>query len=203
MAKLFVIFARDVPTAVILRRGPTDWYHVLKWETDTDAITPGAWIRGRIYEESCDLSPDGRLLLYFVRQASRGQTEFSDSWTAISRVPWLSALVLWPHGGPDEGGGRFINNQRVKLRSLWSRATHRDFPLRGLKAVQGKPEYHRSSEEVADAEWSGRDQLNRLVFTRHGQLYRQSVEGDQLIADLTDLMPDPQPAPEWASRPLR
>ena len=29
MAKLFVIPARDEPMAVILRRGPSAWYHVI------------------------------------------------------------------------------------------------------------------------------------------------------------------------------
>jgi hypothetical protein len=51
MTRLFVITARDEPTAVILRRGPSDWYHVIQWHTCRDAFVHGAWFKGRIYEE--------------------------------------------------------------------------------------------------------------------------------------------------------
>jgi hypothetical protein len=48
-------------------------------------------------------SPDGELLLYFALQGSRWQTSYRGSWTAVSRVPWLHALALWPQG--DTWGG--------------------------------------------------------------------------------------------------
>ena len=41
MARLFVITARDEPTAVILRRGPSDWYHVIQWHTRRADLRPG------------------------------------------------------------------------------------------------------------------------------------------------------------------
>ncbi len=34
--RLFVIMASAAPLAVILRRGPTDWYHIIRWRTATD-----------------------------------------------------------------------------------------------------------------------------------------------------------------------
>jgi hypothetical protein len=77
MVKLFVILARDEPTAVILSRGPSAWYHVIQWATRRDVFVHGAWINGRIYEEKCDISPDGRLLLYFIRKESGYNPEFS------------------------------------------------------------------------------------------------------------------------------
>jgi hypothetical protein len=66
--RLFVIFANAANEAVIFRRGPAQWYHLIRWDTRNDEFHPGAWIRGRIYPERCDLSPDGELLLYFVHQ---------------------------------------------------------------------------------------------------------------------------------------
>jgi hypothetical protein len=127
MAKLFVIQARDEPIAIILRRGPSDWYHLIEWHTRRDAFVHGAWFKGRIYSEKCDLSPDGRPLLYFALKGSRGDTEFTHAWTAVSRPPWLAALVVWPHGTTYGGGGRFLDNRTLILRG--SSGTHPSFPL--------------------------------------------------------------------------
>lgn len=98
MVCLFVLPARDVPRAVILRRGPSRWYHVIDWDTANDRFVHGAWIKGRIYENSCDISPDGTLLLTSILQGSRGGTEFTHAWTAISRVPWLQARLSGRRG---------------------------------------------------------------------------------------------------------
>ena len=78
-----------------------------------DRFVHGAWFKGRIYEEKCDVSPDGRLLLFFVHQGSRAGTQFTHAWTAISRVPWLQALVVWPQATTYSGGGRFIDNRSL------------------------------------------------------------------------------------------
>lgn len=49
--RLFVITARDASLAVVVRRGPASWAQLTLWNTDSDDFTPGAWFRGRIYEE--------------------------------------------------------------------------------------------------------------------------------------------------------
>ncbi|MCH8620434.1 hypothetical protein [Undibacterium sp. TS12] len=72
--RLFAIFAREAPVAAIFARGPTSWFHVIRWDTRHDSFESGAWIRGRIYPERCDLSPDGELLLYFVHQGRKYRT---------------------------------------------------------------------------------------------------------------------------------
>jgi hypothetical protein len=90
--RLFVVLAREAPIGVILRRGPAAWYHVILWHTDTDHFERGAWFKGRIYEERCDLSPDGQLFLYFALQGSccgpkaiRGAAAADSSGSARSR----------------------------------------------------------------------------------------------------------------------
>lgn len=200
MVRLFVIPAKFEPVAVILSRGPTDWYHVIQWEMRRHLFTHGAWIKGRIYEEKCGLSLDGKLFLYSVLQASRGGSELTHAWTAISRPPWLSAIVLWPQGTTHGGGGRFVDNRSVALRV--SNPPHRNFPLGNLRVVQGEAPEHVSSNDVPDADWCGRDHRDRVIFTRGGQLFRRGKKSDELLADFTDLTPRPEPAPAWASRPL-
>lgn len=205
MVSLFVLPARDVSKAVILRRGPSRWYHVIEWDTANDRFVHGAWIKGRIYENSCDVSPDGTLLLTSVLQGSRHSTEFTHAWTAISRVPWLQALTLWPQGETYGGGGRFRTNREVMLRPVWCQPkpkTHPDFPLRGIRVVEGTAPDPVPRTDVPGADWCGRDFLGNMICTRGGQLFRRGEGIDELIADFTDLRPDPQPAPDWAGAPL-
>lgn len=197
MAHLFVIQASNVPIAVILRRGPSCWYHLIKWDTRTDTFTQGAWIKGRIYEDKCDVSPDGELFLYFVHQGSRVNTSFTDAWTAVSRVPHLKALTLWPQGTTYGGGGRFVNRREIALRGVVN-SPHEDFPLRGLQVVNADTPLHTSGDAVQDADWSGVDHAGRTVFSRGHSLYTRSDVGDIILADFSELQPDPRSAPDRA-----
>lgn len=201
MVKLFVIPAKDAPVAAILRRGPSKWYHVIQWDTRRDVFSSGAWFKGRIYEEKCDVSPDGRLFLYFVLKGSRSRTDFTHAWTAVSRLPWLHALVLWPQGTTYGGGGRFIDNRTVSVRGVPD-LVHKDFPLRGLWAIRANAPVHVTTNDVPDADWCGRDHRGNIVFSRSGQLFRREKSVDRLIADFTDMVPRPEAAPGWATRPL-
>ncbi|RLB51816.1 MAG: hypothetical protein DRJ42_16160 [Deltaproteobacteria bacterium] len=195
--------AREAYVAVILRRGPSGWYQLIEWNTRRDMFSDGAWFKGRIYEEKCDLSPDGQLFLCFCFQGSRLSTDYTDSWTAVSRSPYLYALALWPSGTTYGGGGRFVSNRGVMLRTRLAPVAHRQHPGRGLEVTTGGPAVHRSSAEVDDADWCGRDQGGCLVFTRAGKLYRRRGEEDLLLGDFDERTPDPAPAPKWAKMPLR
>ena len=201
MGRLFVIPARDEPVAVILRRGPAAWYHVILWETRRDVFTPGAWFKGRIYEDKCDLSPDGKLFVYFVHQGSRGSTPFTHAWTAISRPPWLHALVVWPQGTTYGGGGKFTGP-----RSIWGvtvGGTHPDFPLPPKRLqIADRPPPARERPDVPDADWAGYDQKGNVIYTKGDLLFRRKKSKEMVVADFSGLKPDPQQAPEWARRPF-
>jgi hypothetical protein len=199
--QLFVILAKRAHEAVIFRRGPTRWYHVIRWNTRDDTFHRGAWFKGRIYPERCDLSPDGELLLYFVHQGGRLRTDYTDAWTGISRNPWLTALGLWPQGTTYGGGGRFTDNRSAIIRSQTN--AHPDHPGTGLSITPGDPPHHASSEEVDGSEWSGRDQSGRLVFALNGRLMHRNSKGEDIcLADFNGYTPAPQPAPPSAGRPL-
>lgn len=117
-ARIFFILARNSPTAVVFRRGPSKWVQVLKWDTDTDTFEAGQWFHGKIYERRSDLSPDGSMLVYFA-QKIEGRTlrdkEYTYAWTAVSRPPYITALALWPKGDCWHGGGLFQDNNTVIL----------------------------------------------------------------------------------------
>ncbi|MGL4234643.1 hypothetical protein [Tabrizicola sp.] len=99
--RLHVLTALASEHAVVLRRGPSAWSASFGWNRATGAMSPGQWLRGRIYEHRCDLSPDGGHLIYF---AGKGGSSY---YTALSRAPWLKALRLWEKGDTWGGGGAF------------------------------------------------------------------------------------------------
>jgi len=101
--RLFVILARKSSLACIFRRGPSKQVLLIKWDRKTDTFECGQWLKGRIYERRCDLSPSGDKLIYLAAKW-KGPI---DSWTAVSRPPYLSALALWPNLGAWGGGGLF------------------------------------------------------------------------------------------------
>ncbi len=206
--RLHVIFAREAHEAVIFRRGPAAWCQVIRWDTRHDTFYPGAWIRGRIYPEKCDLSPDGDLLLTFIHQGRKIATSYTDSWNAVSRSPWLEAIGLWPQGTTYGGGGRFIGNRSIVIRSCPLK-THPDHPGIGLKVSFGDTELqliepHDDSLGLEAAAWSCRDQRGRLIYAQNGRLMlkRRSKDGDLCLSDFNGTKLDPQPAPKWAGRPL-
>ena len=92
-----VYLAQKVLVAVVLRRGPSDWAQLSLWDRGDDSIQPGHWFHGRVYERRCDLSPDGRLFIYVAAKHGRRRDDddIGESWTAISRPPYFTALALW------------------------------------------------------------------------------------------------------------
>lgn len=204
MGTLFVITARDVDSALILRRGPSDWFHLISWQTSHDVFTHGAWFKGRIYCENCDLSPNGQLFIYAAFKGN-GAPGFSQSYTAISRPPWLHALAITYAQSTYGIGGRFVSDSEISTGPLYIPAPQGASPteLRSLKTVRSDLPRRQSSDEVPAADWSGHDRRGRLIFTCADTLWRQNHRTRELVADFSNLRPDPQPAPEWARTPLR
>ncbi|WP_257169094.1 hypothetical protein [Bradyrhizobium sp. SRS-191] len=212
--RLFVIFAREAYEAVIFRRGPSAWFHIVRWNTKSDKFYPGAWLKGRIYPEKCDLSPDGELLLSFIHQGRTLKTDYKSAWSAISRSPWLHALGLWPQGTTYGGGGRFTGNRSAVLR-FYPVAAHPNHLGAGLdvsftasdtsfaKESDLAP-LHRSTREIEGAEWTGRDQRGRLIYSADGKLICAATKTREAIclADFNNLVPDPQPPPLSATLPI-
>jgi hypothetical protein len=109
--RIYVIKSSASPVAAVFRRGPSKQVQVLKWDMETDVFTPGQWFKGRIYERRCDVSPDGQHLIYFAAKYKLPLY----SWTAVSKLPYLTALALFPKGDGWGGGGLFKTNQQILL----------------------------------------------------------------------------------------
>jgi hypothetical protein len=116
--RLSLFLARNAPVGAVLRRGPTRWVELVRWDTRNDSIERGAWFRGRVYSRRSDLSPDGTRLIYFASKFSARSVkdpEYTYAWTAVSKVPYFTALALWPKGDCWWGGGLFTDDDAVFL----------------------------------------------------------------------------------------
>lgn len=118
--RLHIILARATPRAVVIRRGPTDWFRLSLWHTENDTFEHGQWLKGKVFPYRSDLSPDGKLLLYFASKyngmSRRAALGYTDTYTAISKPPYFTALALWPSRiGTWLGGGLFVDNRTVAL----------------------------------------------------------------------------------------
>lgn len=124
-ARIYAIVARTRRRAVVFRRGPRRRTRLILWNLNDDTFELGQWLSSRIYERRCDLTPDGKKLVYF---AASFRNPFY-SWTAISKPPYLTALALWPKGDCWGGGGLFDSEWGLRL-------NHRPIPW------DAKPDQH-------------------------------------------------------------
>ncbi len=91
-ARIWLIPARDKPLVVIVRRKPSNQFHIMLWNTVTGDVQHGSWFTGRLYEDRFALSPDGQWLSYFAMGANGA------CWTGICSPPLLKTLCHWDSG---------------------------------------------------------------------------------------------------------
>lgn len=113
---------------------------MIRWNLKNDSFETGQWFKGRIYAELSELSDDGELLLYSARKTNAWTLKMRDgvgeTWTAISRPPYFTALALWPNGCWT-GGGVFTAHRAVQL-DLPFPIARPELPLQRLE-VTGTP----------------------------------------------------------------
>ncbi len=114
-AHLFVLLAREAPVGVIFRRGPREWTQMILWDTKKDIFTPGQWFKGRLYPHRSGLSPNGKLLIYFAAKYHRPNNppDSYQIWTAISKPPYFTALLIESDFDTYAGGGIFIDDHTI------------------------------------------------------------------------------------------
>ncbi len=122
---------------MVIRRGPSRHTALIGWDRRLDQFAVGQWLYGRIYERRCDLSPDGKHLIYFAMNG-RWSSEAKGSWTAVSRAPYLKARTLWAKGDCWNGGGLFLTNETYWLNGGRSAHTKMNDQT-GLAVVDAPP----------------------------------------------------------------
>lgn len=112
-ARLHILRAHGASKAVIIRRKPSRLVHIISWDTSTDIIEHGSWFDGRIYAERCDLSWDGRWMVYLA-MGRRGET-----WNGLCRPPSLESVLTVPNCGTWAGGGFFSDANTLQSNDHW------------------------------------------------------------------------------------
>jgi hypothetical protein len=118
--KSFVLLAKDEPAATILYRRSRLTSYVLQLDYGRHhkgykgKLTKGSRFYGRFFPERCDVSPDGKLMVYFVMRGRKtGGSADPVTWTAVCTPPWLRAHLFCPNGSTWGGGGRFLGGKTL------------------------------------------------------------------------------------------
>jgi hypothetical protein len=135
--RIWIFFASDAPVGIILKRGPTDWVQLVKWDVVTDQFEPGQWMKARVNGHWFDVSPDGNLIVYWARANSARELQ---TWTAVSKPPYFTALALWPWYGTYAGGGFFETSTRLWLVGGQGVKLHPDFEPCPLEVLTAWPD---------------------------------------------------------------
>jgi hypothetical protein len=166
--RLSVLLARKSPMAFVFRRGPSKSIALISWDTDRDEFYLGQWLKGRIYEQRCDLSPSGQKLIYFAANYRAPMR----TWTAVSRPPFLTAILLWPKGDAWGGGGLFENERTILL----NHGRHQQKPAEGFevpRTIAVNPLGDHAGRGEDDPIWSIRLERDGWQLKRRGK-YRQN-----------------------------
>ncbi|MGB6221256.1 hypothetical protein [Haloferula sp.] len=129
-ARLHGLLASAAPVGLIIRRGPSKQAAVIHWDRESDTFQLGQWLKGRIYERRSDLSPKGDYFIYFAMNG-HWDAESQGAWTAISKAPYLKAIVMLPKGECWNGGGFWTGE-----RSYWLNDGYGHSELRNTTEVR-------------------------------------------------------------------
>ena len=132
-SRIHLLAARHAPTIVILQRKRAKLFHVITVDTEKRRIEEGSWFRGKLYVMRCDVSFDGKFMVYLA-MGSNGQT-----WNGICRPPWLTTLLDVENMGTWFGGGFFAGRQLLNTNgwSVGEKFTRTDIPF-ALRPYQSR-----------------------------------------------------------------
>jgi hypothetical protein len=137
---------------------------------------PGAWLKGRIFPRRSDLSPDGRFLCYFAHKPS-AVWETGETYVAVSKLPWLTALHAFPTCGTWTRGYYFTREKDpTKPDDAQLPISH---GLRPIPAVQFATERRRGWTEAPDS--PQRDPKDAWDQHRNVRLQKPQPGGNRLL----------------------
>ncbi len=174
--RIYCIPATEAPVVAVFRRGPTRWFHVGRWDLAKGVYEPGAWLLGRLFPRRSDLSPDGQWLCYFAHKA--GATwEHGETYIAISKLPWLTALDAvgtcgtWTRGYYFTADGSCDSPGDFKLPIPYG--------LRAIPIIQFANERRRGWEEAPDS--PPRHPQDTWDERRNARMQKRQPGGNRLL----------------------
>ncbi len=117
-ARIHLLPAMEAPVVVVIRRKPSKCFHIVRWNTKTDVLEYGSWFHGKLYSQRCDVSFDGRWMVYLAMGA-HGST-----WNGVCQLPFLKTSLTGGNLGSWNGGGIW-SDRRTLLLNQWLSADGR------------------------------------------------------------------------------
>jgi hypothetical protein len=175
-ARIHLLAANNAPVVIIIRRKPSRWFHILRWNTQTDQIESGSWFEGRIYPFRCDVSFDGRFMVYFAMGSDARST-----WTGVCEPPFLHTVAEWRQPSTYDGGGIFWEKNLLFVNPVLNKvgSGHESLPF----ATEHFPIGHVSGDQ--------------MLYCR---MERDGYQLNRPFGKEKDKMLDPDD-PEWTMRP--
>jgi hypothetical protein len=173
--RIYCIPAGKAPVVAVLRRGPSAWSHVGRWDLAARRYEPGAWLRGRIFPRRSDLSPDGLWLCSFAHKPGAGW-DHGDAYVSLSKLPWLTALHAFGTCGTWTRGYAFTRNkgehpEDESLPIPWG--------LEPVRPVQFAVERRRGWEEAPDC--PARDAKDLWDERRNARMQKRQPGGERCL----------------------
>jgi hypothetical protein len=111
-SRVHFLVAKEAPVVVVLQRKRAKLFHLVTIDASSNEVQEGSWFKGRIYRKRCDVSFDGRYLVYFAK--GHGFI----TWSGVCRLPWLKTLV--EADGIGWTGGGYFESATVLRTNQWS-----------------------------------------------------------------------------------
>jgi hypothetical protein len=106
--RILGIIALHAPVVAVIRRGPTDWMHVSRWDLRTRRLASR-------HDLPAAVRPVARRpLVHVLRAEGLAKWELGATYIAISRLPWLTALAAWGIGSTWTRGMQFVQDRSVQ-----------------------------------------------------------------------------------------
>lgn len=132
---------------------------MILWHTDSDKIERGQWVKHRVHEHQCELSPDGKLIVYGTYDGRRSNKY--EKWVAVSRPPYFTALALWPVTGPGSAMGVFESRRTLVLYGMIG-DIKKEFGKIPLTIFKNKPLVPDSTVSADKTGWFGAVEIVRI-----------------------------------------
>jgi len=202
-SRIHLLAAKEAPIVVILQRKRAKLFHIITVDTERHLVTEGSWFRGRLHEMKCDISFDGKFMVYLA--IGKGSGKYT-AWSGLCRLPWLKTLVESDNPGINWGGGYFCD-RNVLITNGWEKVspaadipfTLTSEPLTYFDAENRGMLYEKFARDgftpIGDDGWGKRPSLH------HPELkvsYLGYENGDQFFFSL-DERPDLLDGANWAT----
>lgn len=130
-ARIHLLPAKSASRVVIIRRKPSKLFHIILWNTKKNTLEAGSWFKGKLYPMRCDVSPDGKWMVYLA-MGSSGET-----WNGVCKAPWLKTIAESENMGTWFGGGYWDSEGKLQFNNWKSDKGSLPFPSKTFQATYG------------------------------------------------------------------